>query len=316
VSAEATLPQATRIQRTYDVSDLIAAPGRHEVAVTLVVPARADVPAVLCCVPGGGATGGYYDLVQPDPSYSFAEHAAAAGLAVIAVDNLGTGRSHSTAGLRRTPLEVAAANTRAFAAAVREVPGAPRVIGVGHSMGAALTILAQDRWRPFDAVALLGFTTAGLPEHTCGLEGLAASPGRFDAEVVDAAVGRIGGSRTGPPFPFLVDGDTPAAARRAYAAVTAPILPGPALLSMLPGNVADAAAAVDVPVFVGAGDHEPWADPDALAAQFPGAPAVEVHVLRRAAHNHVLAGSRRDQWERLCRWAAAVPPADRKGTPP
>jgi alpha-beta hydrolase superfamily lysophospholipase len=292
-----------RVERTYDVADLVAGPGRHEVAVTMVVPG-ADVPAVLCCAPGGGATGAYFDL--PDPAYSFAGHAAAAGLAVIAVDNLGTGRSRSTAGLRRTPLEVAAANARAFAAAARELPGAPRLIGVGHSMGAALTILAQDRWRPFAALAVLGFTTAGLPEQ---VRGPAAPADRFGAGIVDAAATRIGAA--GPPFPFLVDGDTPAAARRAYSAAATAVLPGPALLSMLPGNVADAAAAVDVPVFVGVGDHEPWSDPAALAAQFPAAPAVEVHVLHRAAHIHVLAATRRDQWDRLFRWAAP-----RKESPP
>jgi alpha-beta hydrolase superfamily lysophospholipase len=279
------------------------------VAATVVVPDRVTVPVVLCCVPGGGTNRAYFDLVVPDPSYSFAEHLAAAGTVVVTVDNLGTGRSHSDAGLGVTPLEVAAANAAAFARAVDEVrdrlPGAARVIGVGHSMGAALTVLAQDRERPFDGLALLGFTTAGLPDHVRGLEALAARPGRFGPEIVDAAAARFPAPPPpgASPFPFLVEGDTPAAARRAYATALAPLLPGPALLGMLPGALSQAAAGVDVPVFVGVGDHEPWSDPAALAAQYPASPAVEVHVLHRAAHNHVLAGTRRLQWEHLRRWA-------------
>lgn len=294
-----------RLERSYDVSSAVSAPGRHEVAATIIAPDRVGAPVVLCCIPGGGTTGGYFDLTAPDRSYSFAEHAAAAGMVVVVIDNLGTGRSRSTAGLRVTPLDAAVAGAHAFAEAAREIPGPPRMVAVGHSMGAALAVLAQDRRHPFDALALLGFTAAGLPDRAPDLPALATGPGRFGPEVVEAALTHLG--RTGgPPFPFLVDGDTPAAARRAYATVATPVLPGPALLSILPGALAALTAAVDVPVFIGVGDHEPWAEPAVLAAQFAASPAVDVHVLERAAHNHVLASTRHVQWERLCRWAAAI----------
>jgi pimeloyl-ACP methyl ester carboxylesterase len=312
----------------------IDVPGGHAVATRIVLPdpLPADGPvAVLCCVPGGGTTGAYFDLVVPgndgagDDSYSFAAFAARRGFAVVTVDNLGTGGSGRPDVMRLLPATVAEANSVAFAAAVAGLRAGghpPVTIGVGHSMGGMLTILAQAADRAHAAIAPLGFTTSGLPEILAPRERLlVGAPGRFTDELADVAAERAARPRVevlreAPDFrfPFHLD-DSPAPALRALAAVTTNLLPAPGLLSMLPGNVAEAAARIRVPVFLGVGDHEHWHEAAELAAQYPASPDVTVYVLRRAAHNHTVAPTRLELYRRLTHWAEGVAEAAARATP-
>lgn len=297
-------------------------PGGHTIAARVVAPATLPAgkrPAMLCCVPGGGATLGYFDLaVSGDLSYSFAEFAATRGQVVIAVDNLGTGGSDRPDPLI-TPTEVAAANSAAFARAAldlrrgsllpdqRPLPP-PVTIGVGHSMGAMLTILAQAADRVHAGIAALGFTTSGMPDLLRPRERLLAGTPKGRTQLVQLAAERLSGLPSDAPrvrFPFHVEG-TPAAAARAYAATATTTLPAPSALAMIPGNVAEEAASIAVPVFLGVGDHEPWHQARELAPQYPASHDVTVYVLKGAAHLHNLAPTRHQLWARMCRWAAGV----------
>jgi pimeloyl-ACP methyl ester carboxylesterase len=73
-----------------------------------------------------------------------------------------------------------------------------------------------------------------------------------------------------------------------------------------PGVVAEEAAAIDVPVFIAAGEidviGDPWAEPGA----YRGSPDVTVAVFENMAHMHNFAPTRRHLWRRLAGWAEAV----------
>src|SRR4051794_10802451 len=127
--------------------------------------------AVLICWPGGGYGRVYWDMQIPGHAdYSFAEHLTAQGFIVVAADHLGVGDSSKPADGDRINFETMGAAAAAFVAQVRErlAQGAPEfggqplpsvpVIGVGHSLGACLTVVAQARHACYDAVVLLGFT--------------------------------------------------------------------------------------------------------------------------------------------------------------
>ena len=128
-------------------------------------------PAVLICWPGGSYARSYWDMQIPGhPGYSFAEHLTAKGFVVLAADHLGVGVSSKPADGDRVNFETMSAAAASFVAQVRrmladgspELGGRPLpsvpIIGVGHSLGACLTVVHQARHRCYDAVALLGFT--------------------------------------------------------------------------------------------------------------------------------------------------------------
>ena len=96
-----------------DVTDAVPLEGPQRVSTWVFTP-EAPAPRVplLFCLPGGSYTKGYWHLEVPGRAgYSFAEHFAAQGMLVIAVDHLGTGEStrHPRA-VDLTPDVVAAAN--------------------------------------------------------------------------------------------------------------------------------------------------------------------------------------------------------------
>ena len=134
---------------------------------------------LVVCVPGGGMTRRYFDLPEDLPGrWSMARHLVDDhGLAVLTLDHLGVGESPPPDDpYTLTPRVVAAVNAHVVADAVaglrsgRLVDGLgslelDRVVGLGHSMGGMLTVHQQARHHSYDAVVLLGFGGAGLPEH-------------------------------------------------------------------------------------------------------------------------------------------------------
>ena len=74
------------------------------------------------------------------------------------------------------------------------------------------------------------------------------------------------------------------------------------LTSMIPGSVAREMAAVDVPVFLGLGDHDIAGDPHGIPACFVGSRDVTLFVLAGSGHNHNVAPDREVLWDRLAAW--------------
>ncbi|MCW2935077.1 MAG: alpha/beta hydrolase [Actinomycetia bacterium] len=327
----------------------MAPPGCKELALEVIAQAAGlDAPrAVLVCFPGGGMTRRYFDL--PVPGYSFARYASARGFLVVLADHPGTGDSDAPDdGWSLTPKAVAgieAAAVDRVLAVLRagDVDGIPplapaaTVIGVAHSMGAHLLIhqaaLLSSRGAPPDPPArlrrepsglyaglvLLGWGGHGLPEYldpadrTLG-ELDETDPVAFARELVTSARRRFH-----EPFPvmqrgrsqLLVKNALAADVRQALAGARAPLLAIVGHASMIPGSAKRAAAAVDVPVFLGVGEHDIATSHHLIPNEFPASDDITLYVLPGAGHNQNVEPRREELWKRVTSWADQLA-ADRR----
>lgn len=300
----------TRTRRVVDVGALVPGLEGHQVAADLVLPVGAVRSPAFCCLPGGGASRRYWDLQLPDDdSFSFAATMAKAGYAVISLDHLGTGESVLPEGAKAPLLgQVAAANDAAFRALLGELrertPGLQSV-GLGHSMGAVLTVRQQARHRTHAAVTLLGFSIKGLPGVLSPEIQAACATGIPD----DRALAELALQKFGSAYPDL-NGNAPdsevSEPLRQFATV---LLAAGGMLSLLPGNVAREAAELTVPVLLANGDRDQLVGgglPD--VAPYTHAASVTAFTVPDAGHNLGLTPARRRLWLRLQQWVEEVLP--------
>ena len=296
----------------------------QESAASVYLP---DTPplAALVCLAGGNMNRGYYDLrAEQDRSFSFAAQMTARGFAVVTIDHLGLGQStRPQDGYALTPDVIAAGNAHATAeilgsmrrGALAGVPAMPglRSLGVGHSMGAMLTVLQQARARQHDGIALLGFSTRGLPRFVPDdVRALAGDVAAVRARLVEFArrmfvqpyprIRSSGGDNAG------LYGSSEADPRgvAALKAATDCLLPVPAFLSMIPGNVAPEAARIDVPVYLGIGERDMVGRPEDVPTAFAASPKVTLEVLPATGHSHFLFAARERLFEGIAAWAKAI----------
>jgi pimeloyl-ACP methyl ester carboxylesterase len=313
-----------RLGWRFDVSEAVDLPGRHELAVDLVVPGDALAAAhrpVLCCLSGGSLSRRYWDLeLDGDRSFSFAEFMAARGLATLAIDHLGTGQSSRPEDPALDPAQIARANQSALEQATARLragaaaPGLPPLgsrgtVGVGHSMGSCLSVVQQARHAPHAALVLFSFTTRGLPQFLTDAERkFAGDPAGARASLPALIEARFGTPYPGPPRGEGSEaaygvGTAPPEARRALRAAATNLAAGPGLLSMIPGAFAPDAAAVRVPVFLAVGDHD-LHRADHASGEFPEAPEVVAYTLPDCWHCHHVANTRERLWARVAGWIA------------
>lgn len=346
-------PVSTHAVLRVDVSD-VAPPGCKKLALEVIPSARGvaggilrssplgyiaglDAPrAVLVCFPGGGMTRRYFDL--PVPGYSFARYASARGFLVVLADHPGTGDSDvPDDGWSLTPkalagIEAAAVERGLAMLRAGDVEGIPplaptaTVIGVAHSMGAHLLIhqAALTGGAPlFDGLVLLGWAGNGLPQYLdegdLRLGQLdATDPAAFAAQLVASARRRFpdplplgrGGSAE-----LLIKNPLTAQVRQALAAARGPLLAVAGHASMIPGSAKRAAAAIDVPVFLGVGEHDIATSHHLIPNEFPASDDITLYVLPGAGHNQNVEPRREELWERVTSWAdqLAADRSKRKG---
>ena len=189
------------------------------------------------------------------------------------------------------------------------------VIGVGHSLGACLTIVTQARYRSYDAIAPLGFThgqkelavsavgagereTAGDDDalrETAIEQAKAFFPGTWDDVYAFA-------SRE-PNHAWLHRPDVPAAVIAADDAEAVRWPRQAYVEALIAGHTAPFAADIDCNVFLGFGDHDIPPLPHADVAFYPNSHDVTLYVLRNSAHCHNFASSRTQLWDRIGVWA-------------
>ncbi len=323
------LAPARSIIRHVDSGLSLPGENRLQLAVEVRWPDRTQFPQpsiALVCLPGGGMNRRFFDLIPADggTDFSFAEQMRARGFIVILVDHLGVGDSSRPRDVfSLTPEVLTQTNQHAveyIVSALRdgsltsELPALTnlRTIGVGHSMGALLTLVQQHEFHPHAAVAVLGFSTGGLPqyvsEEALGLMAADAVGIRKELErLARAQFGDAPSVRRSSPQ----SGDLFAAAKadpRGIAALKpalAPMLPVPAFLSMLPGNIAAECAAIDVPVFIGVGELDMTGPAQLIPAAFSTSRDVTLEVLPQAGHSHFIFPARAQLFDRLAEWAAA-----------
>jgi pimeloyl-ACP methyl ester carboxylesterase len=319
-----------------DISD-VAPPGCEELALE-VIPS-AEPRAVLVCFPGGGMTRRYFDL--PVPGYSFARYAADHGFLIVLADHPGTGDSDAPDdGWSLTPEAVARIEAAAVDRALAMLqagdvdgiaPLAPTatVIGVAHSMGAHLLIhqaaLSPGPHPPggappdpparlYAGLALLGWAGSGLPQY---LDADDLTLGQLDVTDPEAfAVQLVASARRRFPDPLplgrggsaelLIKNPMTAEVRQALLDVRAPLLAACGHASMIPGSASRAAAAVDVPVFLGVGEHDIATSHHLIPNEFPASDDITLYVLPGAGHNQNVEPRREELWKRVTSWAGQL----------
>lgn len=300
-----------------DVSD-VAPPGCRTLAMEVVAPAPAAAasPVVLFCFPGGGMSRRYFDLTAA--GYSFAEYASQRGFVMVLADHPGVGDSDAPDdGWALTPETVGRVNAAAVgrmlaALEAGGVAGLPplrpaAVVGVAHSAGAHVLIHHQAHHPQFDGIILLGWCGRGLPEYLDDDERvLSSAPGDLAARLVAGAKRRHaeplgvlprGSSR------LLVASSMPADVHQALVDARSRLLAVVGYASMVPGSAGQASARIDVPVFVGVGEHDIAVDHQAIPAEFPASRDVTLFVLQGAGHNQNVEAGREQLWARMTYWA-------------
>ena len=284
-----------------------------------------DHPVVLCCLPGGGVDRRYYDLrVASDDTYSFARHLVREGVTVVVFDHLGVGESSDAQDELLTVEVLAAAADRAMREVVAEVAPGATSVGVGHSMGAMLTVEQQAKHRTHAGLALLGFGNQGLPTllHPDVLALAEGDPDelrrrlpelwRKQAEERAAtpppapeSSPRRDGRRAGAPF--FHGENLPDDVVAAVKGISAPAPGVAALTSMIPGSVKREMAALDVPILLANGELDFTGPRHEIAAGFRSCRDLTVLELPGAGHSHHAFPARLQLWDRLAAWTRSLP---------
>jgi pimeloyl-ACP methyl ester carboxylesterase len=315
--------------------DVSMAPGgRGRIAATVFLPEPMPAaPTVMFALPGGGYSRGYFDLHFPGhDGYSQAAHHVARGVVFVAMDHLGVGASSIDANDVLTIEHIAAANDQAVreilarlragtivAGGARIEPGL--VVGTGQSMGGGVTIIMQGRHRTYDAIMPLGYSPVhtSLPQRRPEMrEAIKAVFAGFSRRTAPQDLSVPHSSEQIPDFlyPFHFE-DVPADIVEADLAGGYPLRQSPpswgsatvprcVVAMMSPGYVAEEAASIDVPVFIGFGERDVSEAPHREPTMFPRATDITVFVAPRMAHMHNFASTRRLLWERSLDWVDAM----------
>ncbi len=336
------------IELRVDVTDAAGLGEPAHVAVTVTAPdalPAGQVPIVCFAKPGAGYSRGYFTetLPGPDPGPRAGAQAtwhAGRGWIVVAVDHLGVGASsqHDPERLAYTPVaaasEAAEAEVRQKLAAGTLIDGLPAVpdvvgLGIGQSMGGALTVVRQGRFHSYDGVGVLGYsplrthppTTPGTPP--LGLPWVPRdtmpSAGVFTNELALAAsnLENSGAHADAMVWGFHYDDIDPEIVRRDmddYPARHGDVPPWGsssipmtvALWSVTPGGALAEAAAVRAPVLVALGERDVLVDPRGETRAYESSPSVDFFVCPRMAHMHNFAGTRELFWQRIHSWGEWV----------
>jgi hypothetical protein len=309
---------------TVDINGELPLDGNHHIAAWVFPPSTnttGPVP-VLWCLPGGSFTKAYWHLEVPGmPDYSFARHFADQGMLVLAADHINTGDSsrHPRAA-DLLPHVVAQANAVAYSRLIDRVSKGTLLpdlgpinvgarIGVGHSMGAMLTIIQQSRHHSFDAIAPLGYGNAG---PIISITGADTSYRASLEDVVQLA-------ETGAlDNPIHLDRCDPQIRAHFYHHVPDAVmtvddlsitgLPGvTGALSIVPFIVADHASRVRCPVFIGLGERDSTPSHYDEVKAYRSSHDVTLFILEGSAHCHNTANTRHQLWNRLAGWVRGLP---------
>lgn len=288
-------------------------PTRFGEAVATWTPAGDGSLPVLVCIPGGALTRAYYDIPVPgDRSYSFAEHARAAGWSTLCVDPIGCGDSAKPDDLEVDFEVQAAALSDVVEALPAELGTTGRTVAVAHSMGGYVAMRQQARFRSYAGLAILGTTNGPVAGHEITEEMLARA---VTAEGRQAMIEQLAASM---PEPYLRPTKSDLAPRRPwYHLDDVPEAPRAATLvstvprrcaaeSSTPGVGAADAAAVDVPVLLAYGELDISLAPHREPSAFTASDDVSLYLLRGSAHCHNHAATRAALWDRLLAWATLL----------
>ena len=311
--------------RRYDIGFGIAGDAASNIEIEVLWPEVITSQAVFFCVPGGGMNRHFFDLpVEDDDSFSFARQMAAQGFVSVLIDPPGIGGSDRPVdGHTLTPAVVSDIFSRVhglirsdlqqgkISDALAPMPNL-LAIGLGHSMGAMLTILHQAHRTDYEALALLGFGTQGLPQFLSP----EARDLLADQDAVRAALPVLAKKAFPKPYPVMhsdggevgIFGSTLAdkSAVKALKVANDVMLPVLAFMSLLPGNVAPEAASIEAPVYLALGERDLIREPQKVPASFSAAANVQLQILPETGHSHFLFPAREQLFNGLAHWARLI----------
>jgi pimeloyl-ACP methyl ester carboxylesterase len=294
------------------------------IAATLVAEPTTPGPRSVCfAFPGGGYTRAYYDLHHAElEGESQAEFHAGRGIVFVACDPFGGADSTPLPPERLSLESTADACDAAVGAALDGLRDgtlvdwlAPLDVGacfaLGHSLGGMQLLAQQARHPRFDAIGILGWSAI----HTVmpGTSG-ALAPHHDGESLEDAWAGPMVDELAHLRYAYHWDDVSPVLVREdmgvGFPTRTAQTLPPwisrtfpPfAAICLAAGVVAREAAAISVPVFVGAGERDVVPDVRREAAAYPSSRDITLFELPRSAHMHNFSPQRQLLWERLQVW--------------
>lgn len=308
----------------------VAVPSLHPASVELSATVRYSWPGprqdktVLVCWPGGSYGQPYWDF--PAEGYSFSRYMAERGHVIVNVDPLGVGGSTRPADGDDIGLAVMAEAAAGFthrlrmmlesgtlASGLAPVEGA-HLVGVGHSMGAALVTAQQALFSSYEAVAILGFAvrfrdlSADGDTRSMSVAELVRSPAAAhvrsgSAETWDDKYVALDRAVMRNAF-HLPDVSAEIADADDALAVSWPRRP---IIEAAAGFGSLYAAKVAVPVFLGLGAFDLAADPRAEVQSYPKCDDITLKVLQNSAHCHNFSTDRELLWERMNEWLEGGP---------
>jgi len=309
-----------------DITGKVAIEGVLHTQVTVHLPdpaARRDPPVVVFAFPGGGASRGMYCMEAPTTlAYSQARWHAERGIVFVSCDHLGTGgSSHPDPASLSTPYPLAWANEATVHGVLglletgALVPGHPRlrdpvVLGIGHSMGANLTIVLQAHRETFAGIGVLGYSAihTALP-HPPGIDPRPPrrQPRLHPPEGRDVSAP---GAHDRAVRRYMNRWDAEEAAEVKRHEWEIPLasrtMPPAARFMNAAGVVTEEASWIEVPVFLGFGERDvtrnPWEEP----RYYWRSRDVTLAVIPRMSHGMNSASTRVMLWRRLQHWAEGV----------
>jgi pimeloyl-ACP methyl ester carboxylesterase len=273
----------------------------------------------------------FFDLHFPDQQgYSQAKHHTGSGIVIVACDHLGVGDSTPETEQSFSLDMIAQVNVHAVGEIIRQLESGLiasdlpmlsglKIIGAGQSMGGAILVLMQAYHRCFDAIAMLGSSAIEniLPQPTAALT---AAAREFFGALAGASLGHPNSVLSPPPVDHrycfhwedvplaLVDSDLGDGypIRHTVPSWGSATIPRQGIEVMRRGRVASAAADITVPVLIAFGERDVAAQPHAETSAYSGSPDVSLFITPAMAHMHNFAGTRRQFWDRIARWAHEV----------
>ena len=248
---------------------------------------------LLFCLPGGGASCGYFDLgTAGGLDLSFASRMTDLGHHVITMDHVGTGTnplppSHPFLKPRQASDYLAAAlDVMLMDNGLEQLDR----IGVGHSMGGMITTLIQARHKAFSGIALLGSSARGLDWGTTEEEKTYQDrPDELERDLEKLVLARYGTAFTeipgGPSGKSITFGGFNEAATQLLRDNMAELYAAGGTTSMIRGSFSAEVAAIDVPIFFAFGDHDIGAPPEEVPQDYTGSSDIEFHILEECGHN-------------------------------
>lgn len=261
---------------------------------------------VLICLPGGGASRDYFDLLD---GYSFAANMTQQGYDVLTMDHPGTATNPLPDG---TPFLTPRRSSDYIGACLSQVLAAPeftgkRLIGLGHSMGGMMTVLTQARHGLYDGLVLIGSSAGGLEWGLDDKEkAYIDKPEAFerDMEVLTMRKFKMPfpPSMGGPSGKSITFGGETDDLNKRLRETTCNLFAAGGMMSMTRGSFIKEVEAIDVPMFFAFGDHDIGIPPEDAPKDFINAASTELYVMENTGHNSFAFSSLTTLCEKMDEW--------------